>query len=169
MVKCLPQSGAVHDRPREEPGPICLEELSYQQSRFLPDLPLEILNNIISYLTSQDLKTQSDFSSCLTSQDDKTQPDLSSCCLLSKAWYAASIKPLYNRPHFSQSRFHRFVRTVCLPVNAHVVRDTGLVNLITVLNMGDLADFRSKGMTRKLLRRAKDTLEVFVAPKASFT
>ena len=152
MIECLPRSDAAQDWSEDESGTMYLEDLSDEQSKYLPALPLEVVNKIIT---------------CLTSLGGNTQSDLSACCLLSKTWYAAAVRPLYDNPCLSSSIFGYFMRTVCATTDGRV-RDIGLVKLITVLDMRGIADLRGRSAIPKLLGRVKDTVEVFVAPKTSF-
>ena len=147
-------AAAVHHCLEQESTINFLKKGSDKGSKFLPPLPLETVLRIISYIPLL----------C----HEKTQPVLSACCLLSKVWYAAAIKSLYNTPHLFDSHFSRFVRTICPPVHVHV-GDKGLVRLITRLDMGALADPGSKGLALKLLGRVEDTLEIFVAPRTPFS
>lgn len=96
------------------------------------------------------------------------QRDLWACCLLSKAWYSATVKRLYRSPNLTTKNFDLFARTLCPPVNSHV-RAIGLEEFIVDLDMGGLAYESTKSLTARLLRRARKSIETFLAPSVSFS
>ena len=115
------------------------------------ELPLEILQQILSYVAHSSL----------------SQITLYSCSLVSHSWYSASISLLYDSPRISGKNYDLFVRTVCPSINAHI-RSNGLSELVKMLDMSSLVHNGSKSLTARLLGRVKGHLEVFVAPQASF-
>ncbi|RKF59477.1 F-box protein [Golovinomyces cichoracearum] len=114
-------------------------------------LPSEIISHIISFIPR---------SAC-------DQHTLWACCLVSRAWYSASITPLYEKPYLNGSNFDQFVTTVCPSKNAHL-RASPLSTLVRHLNMGGLVHDASRSLTARLLGRLKGNLEFFVAPQVSF-
>ncbi|KFX93111.1 hypothetical protein V495_05105 [Pseudogymnoascus sp. VKM F-4514 (FW-929)] len=116
------------------------------------ELPMEVLIQIISYVS----RRQSD------------QKTLWACCLVSRAWYSAAVTSLYERPNIGGGNFQEFVATVCPSKNAHI-RKSQLADMVKVLDMGTLVHDGSKSLTARLLGRLKGSLEEFVAPQASFS
>lgn len=114
-------------------------------------LPLEIIENILNYIP----------------RSRKSQPVFWSCALVSRMWYSAAIKILYERPYLDGSNFNEFVRTVCPSKNAHI-RQSYLAPLVKRLDMGDLVHNSTKSLTARLLGRFKENIEEFVAPQSSF-
>lgn len=96
------------------------------------------------------------------------QRDLYSCCVLSKSWYSATVKHLYESPHLTTRNFDLFARTLCPPVSSPV-RSVGLEEFVVNLDMGGLAYESTKSLTARLLRRIRLSLETFVAPSISFS
>ena len=125
-----------------------------QPRPFLPVLPLEIVIQIVMNLI-------------LPEGYFRGRQALAACCLLSRRWYAAACKPLYNISHIFLCVFHGYVRTVYPANNAHTLT-TGLVSLITVVNLECLVHVCESSML-KLLRRVKDTFELLIAPRNNFT
>ncbi|WPG99011.1 Hypothetical protein R9X50_00181300 [Acrodontium crateriforme] len=115
-------------------------------------LPDEILIHIISFIDAQ---------------ADSAQPTLAVCCLLSHRWYSAAVPFLYARPYLYGANFDPFVRSICPSINLHV-RASPLSELVRELNMGRLVHQGSRSLTARLLGRTKGSLEIFVAPQASF-
>ena len=79
----------------------------------------------------------------------------------------ATVSHLYTHPLITHRNFQRLVSTVCPSVNAHVRRN-GLADLIKVLDMSGLVHEGRKSLTARLLGRVKNSLEVFIAPQATF-
>ncbi|KAI9819126.1 MAG: hypothetical protein M1827_007282 [Pycnora praestabilis] len=114
-------------------------------------LPTEIIINILSFIP----------------RTPQSQPLLHSCCLVSRQWYSAAIRLLYESPRISGKNFKLFVATVCPSINAHI-RKSELAELVRRLDMGNLVHDGSKALTARLLGRMKRGLEEFIAPQASF-
>lgn len=114
-------------------------------------LPPEIISQILSFIPRR----------------ENTQSTFWACCLVSRAWYSASISLLYNRPYLNGGNFAEFVRTVCPSKNAHI-RQSTLAVLVRKLDMGELVHNASRSLTARLLGRLKGNIEEFVAPQASF-
>ncbi|CCU82009.1 F-box domain protein/F-box domain-containing protein (translation) [Blumeria hordei DH14] len=114
-------------------------------------LPLEIIEHIISFIRLK--------ASC--------QATLWACTLVSRAWYSASIRFLYEKPYLSGGNFDQFVSTICPSKNAHI-RTSPLATLVRHLDMGGLVHNSSRSLTARLLGRLKGNLEAFVAPQVSF-
>ncbi len=115
-------------------------------------LPVEIILQVASHIPRQ-------------ASDQKT---LWSCCLVSRAWYSATVPLLYQRPYLGGWNFQAFVATVCPSKNAHI-RRSQLAELVQTLDMGELVHDGSKSLTARLLGRLKGNLIEFVAPQASFS
>lgn len=96
----------------------------------------------------------------------RAQPTLSRMCLVCRSWYAALVCPLYNSGHICQSRFRRFVETICSPVHARAPRN-GLADHIYILDLAFLLDMGGKALTKRLLGRLRFSLKTFVAPRLS--
>lgn len=114
-------------------------------------LPYEIISHILSFVPHR----------------PTTQSTFWACCLVSRAWYSASIAFLYARPHLHGGNFSEFVTTVCPSKNAHI-RQSALAVLVRQLDMGELVHNSSRSLTARLLGRLKHNIEAFVAPQASF-
>ncbi|KAL3420375.1 hypothetical protein PVAG01_08874 [Phlyctema vagabunda] len=114
-------------------------------------LPVEIISQILSYIPIK----------------ESSQPLLWSCALVSRAWYAATIAILYERPFLSGHNFEQFVRTVCPSKIAHI-RGSTLAVLVRRLDMGELVHNASKSLTARILGRLKWNIDEFVAPQSSF-
>ena len=114
-----------------------------------PSLPIEILEQVISYIPSS------------------SQSTLHAATLVSRSWYSAAIKHLYYSPTISSKNFELFVKSICPSVNAHIRRN-GLAELVQVLDMSRLLHDASKSMTARILGRVKNNLKVLIAPQASF-
>ena len=155
MVKCAPRPDhASSSRPKEQLTTQTITAKPTKPRPFLPVLPLEIIIQIVMNII-------------LPNEYVRSGRALAACCLLSRQWYAAACKPLYNISHIFPRQFYGYVRTVCPAINAHSL-NTELVNLITVVNLECLVYVCESSML-KLLRRVKDTLEVFIAPRSNFT
>jgi hypothetical protein len=132
------------------------QQLNSSEHSFKPPpreilLPSEIISHIISYIPRR----------------SNTQSTFWSCTLVSRAWYAASIALLYERPYLNGGNFNPFVSTVCPSKNAHI-RESALAHLVRKLDMGELVHNSSRSLTARLLGRLKGNIEEFVAPQASF-
>ena len=130
--------------------PLLIETKAYNVSQTI--LPLEIILQIVSYVSRFDLG----------------QKTLWACCLVSRPWYAAAVPLLYRRPYLSGRNFQNFVVTVCPSKNAHI-RQSQLAGFVRTLDMGELVHDGSKSLTARLLGRLKGNLVEFVAPQASFS
>ena len=119
---------------------------------FAPELPVEILLEIVGYIPT----TQAD------------QSTLHSCTLVSRSWYSAAIARLYQSPYIHGGNFDSFVRTICPSINAHI-RKSPLSELVRVLDMGKLVHNGSRSLTARILARMRDNVEVLVAPRATFS
>ena len=121
----------------------------------LPPLPTETIEHIITYFDLlQDVILR--------------QRSLWACCLLSRSWYAGTVKTLYRTPVITGRNFDKFSRTICPPVHSKT-RAVGLENLVADLDMGTLAYESTKSLTARLLRRTRNSLETFIAPAVSFS
>ncbi|TAQ88569.1 hypothetical protein B7494_g3105 [Chlorociboria aeruginascens] len=65
-------------------------------------LPIEIISHILYYVPR------------------RSQSTIWACTLVSRAWYAASVPLLYERPYLGGGNFNQFVNTVCPSKNAHI-------------------------------------------------
>lgn len=120
-------------------------------------LPIEIIEVIVAYVGQQKQNTLF-----------LRQADLWSLCLVSREWYAATIKELYRRPSLGSRNFDLFTRTICPPINSRG-RALGLEEFITELHMGHLAYVTSSSMTARLLRKTRNSLVTFAAPSQSMS
>lgn len=149
MVKCSFRYAINHD------GDIAAE-IDYdtnEPQRFAPVLPVEIILHILRYLGTSRIKLQ---------------PALYNFALVCRSWYAVSISLLHDAQHVSQSRFHRFVNTICIPTNAQSQKN-GLAARNSTLNLGNLPQTASGLLTAKVLGRVRANLKVPVAPPTSFS
>ncbi|KAF2257624.1 hypothetical protein CC78DRAFT_538403 [Lojkania enalia] len=119
-----------------------------QLSSYLPD---EILLEILSYLPN----------------GKEGQTDLASFCLVCRQWYDVAIRRLYKSPHLAGRRYELFVRTLCPSILPHI-RKSELAGLVKVLDLSHIVHHGTKSTTARLLGRTKFSLEVFIAPQASF-
>lgn len=115
-------------------------------------LPDEIIIDILSYISRDEASSQH---------------TLWACCLLSRQWYNAAVPLLYERPRIEGRGFDPFVSAICTSINIHV-KHSPLSRLVKVLDMHRLVHESSKKLTARLLGRTKESLEVFIAPQASF-
>ena len=118
-------------------------------------LPIEVIECIVDYVA-------------ILADPDRRQASLWSLCLISNAWYSASVKYLYHSPVLGTKNFEFFTRTLCPPVRPKD-RVVGLENLVVNLQMGGLAYITTKAITAKLLRRVRNSLQSFVAPSFSMS
>lgn len=100
-------------------------------------------------------------------RSNQSQTTLASVCRLSHQWFSAAVPYLYRHPILYGNKFEPFVKAICPSINLHV-RKSPLAALVRVLDMSGLVHQGSKSVTARLLGRTKNTLEVFVAPQASF-
>ena len=114
-------------------------------------LPDEIIVEILGYVI----------------RDEHAQKTLASCCKLSHQWYDAAVPLLYRNPYLYGKNFDPFQRSICPSINLHV-RKSPLSELVRTLDMGHLVHQGSKSLTARMFGRTKNSLEVFVAPQASF-
>ncbi|ORY19764.1 hypothetical protein BCR34DRAFT_471210 [Clohesyomyces aquaticus] len=114
-------------------------------------LPDEILLEILEYLP----------------QGAESQSTLASFCLVSRRWYDVAIRRLYDAPYLQGRAYDLFVRTICPSINAHI-RKSELAGLVKVLDLAHIVHQGNKAITARLLGRTKGSLEVFIAPQASF-
>lgn len=77
------------------------------------------------------------------------------------------IPSLYEAPYLSGSAYALFVRTICPSVLAHI-RKSELAGLVKMLDLSHIVHQGNKSTTARLLGRTKPSLEVFIAPQASF-
>ena len=124
---------------------------SPQQQASVPPLPLEVAENIISFIP----------------RVPASQPTLHACTLLSRVWYAAAIARLYEEPAITGRSYDKFTKSICPSINAHI-RKNGLAEFVRVLDLSMLVHHGSKSLTARLLGRVKVGLEEFIAPQASF-
>ncbi|RFU27174.1 hypothetical protein B7463_g9161, partial [Scytalidium lignicola] len=114
-------------------------------------LPLEVIIHILSYIP----------------QREASQPTFWACARVSRAWYLATIRFLYQRPYLSGGNFDLFVRTLCPSINARVT-PSPLARLVKRLDMSTLVHHSNRSLTARLLGRVKANIEEFSAPQASF-
>ena len=84
-----------------------------------------------------------------------------------RQWYDVSIERLYQSPYLYGSSYVPFIRTVCPSILAHI-KKSELAGLVKVLNLSHIVHQGNKSTTARLLGRTKASLEVFIAPQASF-
>ena len=115
-------------------------------------LPTEILELIFSFIAAD---------------RRRRQRTLHDCCLVSHQWYSAAVRYLYEKPQFNSGHaFERFTLTVSPPVG---VRHVNLGQYVRRLDLSGLVHHSSNSSTARLLGRVKQNLEVFIAPKVSFS
>ncbi|KAF2820015.1 hypothetical protein CC86DRAFT_471667 [Ophiobolus disseminans] len=95
------------------------------------------------------------------------QVALARFCAVNRQWYDVAIQQLYDSPHLSGKAYDLFVRTICPSVLAHI-KPSSLSGLVRVLDLGHIIHHSTKATTARLLGRTKPSLQVFVAPQASF-
>ncbi|KAF1947247.1 hypothetical protein EJ02DRAFT_138189 [Clathrospora elynae] len=86
---------------------------------------------------------------------------------VNRQWYDVAIRPLYESPHLYGSAYELFVRTICPSVLAHI-KPTALSGLVKTLDLSHIVHQGSKSTTARLLGRTKSSLQIFIAPQASF-
>lgn len=114
-------------------------------------LPPELLIQIFSHLSTM----------------ENAQGTLHSSTLVSRQWYSSAVPALYRSPVITGKNFAQFVRTLCPSVNSRVKRN-GLAEMVRRLDMSALVHDGSRSVTARMLRRCQESLEEFMAPKASF-
>ena len=121
-----------------------------QRERVAPSLPTEIIIHISEHVKRFGPKNSSH------------TKKLRAICLVCRAWYAALVRVLYNSPHRDQSRFQRFVETICSPVNVHASKN-GLADVIHTIDLRSLCANPGKFTTVRLVSRVRQNLHVFMA------
>lgn len=117
-------------------------------------LPTEIVLHIVSFIAADE--------SC-------RQETLHACCLVSRQWYTAAIGPLYEKPYVGSGvAFGRFTDTISPPIGARKSK-LHLGSLVHRLDLSGLVHHSSNSLTARLLGRVKENLEIFIAPKVSFS
>ncbi|KAL4775645.1 hypothetical protein BDW60DRAFT_178706 [Aspergillus nidulans var. acristatus] len=96
------------------------------------------------------------------------QPTLHACCLVSRQWYTCAITLLWAEPRInSGSSFTKFANIVSPPIGVRKSK-WNLGALVRKLDLTSLVHHSSPSLTARLLGRVKESLEVFIAPRASF-
>ncbi|RMD42939.1 hypothetical protein DV735_g2217, partial [Chaetothyriales sp. CBS 134920] len=121
----------------------------------LPALPAEIIYRTVGFLNQIEDRAE-------------RQRSVWASCLVSQAWYSASVVLLYHQPLLTGRNFDLFVRTICPPLRSPT-RAIGLERLVVDLDMGGLAYESSNHLTARLLRRTGLSLKAFVAPARTFS
>ncbi|KAF2642978.1 hypothetical protein P280DRAFT_446141 [Massarina eburnea CBS 473.64] len=135
----------THHTPRDK-QPDILPPPRY--ANYLPDeLLLEILNHI--------------------PRDAENQHGLGTFCAVNRQWYDVGIATLYEAPHLWGAHFDLFVRTLCPSINTRI-KKSELAGLVKSLNLSYIVHQSTKAVTARMLARTKHSLEVFIAPQASF-
>ncbi|RMZ72915.1 f-box domain [Pyrenophora seminiperda CCB06] len=78
-----------------------------------------------------------------------------------------TIRQLYESPYLSGGAYDLFIRTIC-PSVIERIKPTALASLVKELDLSHIVHQGNKSTTARLLGRTKASLEVFVAPQASF-
>lgn len=115
----IPLRLSCQKQAKEAPPELPIPEILPSASGREVLLPSEIISQILSYIPRR----------------ENTQSTFWACCLVSRAWYSASITLLYDRPYLNGGNFEEFVRTVCPSKNAHI-RQSTLAVLVRKLDMG---------------------------------
>ncbi|THC91596.1 hypothetical protein EYZ11_008939 [Aspergillus tanneri] len=117
-------------------------------------LPTEIVVQIVSFVAAD--------GSC-------RQQSLHACCLVSHQWYSAAITLLYEKPQVASGRaFKKFTDTISPPIGVRRSK-LNLGSLVHRLDLSGLVHHSSNSLTARLLGRVKENLEVFIAPRVSFS
>ncbi|CAI9627252.1 hypothetical protein CC77DRAFT_977900 [Alternaria alternata] len=95
------------------------------------------------------------------------QTTLARFSAVNRQWYDVAVQPLYESPYLSGSAYELFVRTICPSVLARI-KPTALASLVKSLDLSHIVHQGAKSTTARLLGRTRASLEVFVAPQASF-
>ncbi|KAF1952607.1 hypothetical protein CC80DRAFT_495144 [Byssothecium circinans] len=122
-----------------------------QPPRFANYLPDELLIEILNYIP----------------RDAEHQHVLATFCMVNRQWYDVGIATLYEAPHLWGAHFDLFVRTLCPSINTRI-KKCELAHLVKSLNLSHIVHQSTKAITARLLARTKHSLEVFIAPQASF-
>ncbi|KAJ5684290.1 uncharacterized protein N7477_000635 [Penicillium maclennaniae] len=108
-------------------------------------------------------------------EDDSSQDSLSTrqrafynFCLVSAQWYSVGVSFLYQRPYFPGGNgFTKFAHTLCPPRG--VKRKANFGSMVKVLSLASLVHHSMNSLTARLLGQMKENLEVFIAPRVSFS
>lgn len=84
-----------------------------------------------------------------------------------RQWYDVGIATLYEAPHLTGHAYTLFIRTVCPSVIPRI-RKSELAGLVKHIDLSTIVHQGSKSTTARLLGRTKASLEIFIAPQASF-
>ncbi|KAK1147439.1 hypothetical protein N8T08_001521 [Aspergillus melleus] len=105
----------------------------------------------------------------IAADESRRQETLHACCLISRQWYSAAIAPLYEKPHVGTGvAFGKFTDTISPPIGARKSK-LNLGSLVHRLDLSGLVHHSSNSLTARLLGRVKENLEVFIAPRVSFS
>ncbi|CAO2657678.1 Nn.00g038040.m01.CDS01 [Neocucurbitaria sp. VM-36] len=121
-----------------------------QYANYLPD---ELLLEILQYLKQWEIRER--------------QTALARFSAVNRQWYDVAIRPLYESPYLSGRAYELFVRTICPSVLAHI-KPTALSGLVKALDLSHIVHQGNKSTTARLLGRTKASLQIFIAPQASF-
>ena len=120
-------------------------------------VPTEILDMIFAFVAAE-------------RNLSRRQRTLHACCLVSHQWYSAAVRCLYEKPLIDSGfAFERFARTVSPPIGASSRRTWNLGQYVHRLDLSGLVHHSSNSSTARLLGRVKQNVEVFIAPKVSFS
>ncbi|KAF1934319.1 uncharacterized protein M421DRAFT_50857 [Didymella exigua CBS 183.55] len=119
-------------------------------ANYLPD---EILLEVITYIEAWDVRSK--------------QATLAHFCAVNRQWYDVAVQRLYEQPYLAGRAYDLFVRTICPSVLAHI-KHQALASLVRSLDLSHIIHQSTKSTTARLLGRTKASLQVFVAPQASF-
>ncbi|KAF2791137.1 hypothetical protein K505DRAFT_351494 [Melanomma pulvis-pyrius CBS 109.77] len=131
-----------------EPAPLPAHSPAPQYSNYLPD---ELLLEILDYIP----------------KGPASQVTIATFCLVSRKWYDVAIPRLYESPYLYGGSYELFVRTICPSILAHI-KKSELAGLVKFLDLSHIVHQGNKSVTARLLGRTKGSLEIFVAPQASF-
>ncbi|KAI4611530.1 hypothetical protein J4E83_000299 [Alternaria metachromatica] len=127
--------------------------MSTSSSSYANYLPNELLLEILAYFASWG--------------EIERQTALARFSAVNRQWYDIAVQPLYESPYLSGSAYDLFVRTICPSVLARI-KPTALSSLVKSLDLSHIVHQGAKSTTARLLGRTRLSLEVFVAPQASF-
>ncbi|KAH7381661.1 hypothetical protein BKA66DRAFT_418983 [Pyrenochaeta sp. MPI-SDFR-AT-0127] len=117
---------------------------------YLPDeLLLEVLEHLQTWNTRERQTALANFSA------------------VNRQWYDVGIIPLYESPYLCGRAYELFIRTICPSVLAHI-KPTALSGLVKALDLSHIVHQGNKSTTARLLGRTKASLQIFIAPQASF-
>ncbi|KAF2679492.1 hypothetical protein K458DRAFT_314296 [Lentithecium fluviatile CBS 122367] len=117
-------------------------------ANYLPD---ELLLEILNYIP----------------RDRESQSTIATFCAVSRQWYDVAIPTLYEAPYVTGHAYTLFVRTICPSVIPRI-KKSELAGLVQQLDLSAIVHQGGKSTTARLLGRMKSSLELFVAPQASF-